>query len=260
LYGKNRDLPALDGTSVLSPYLAAGAISARACLAAAREADGGRVRLGGRRPSGLGVWIGELIWREFYTHITHAYPRLCKGHAFKPIDRAVAWRYDEGEFGRWRRGETGFPFVDAAMRQLNATGWMHNRLRMVAAMFLAKDLLIDWRWGERYFMRRLVDGDLASNNGGWQWSASTGTDAVPYFRVYNPTTQARRYDPDGVFVRRWLPELADLTGRGIFEPSSGRRAAYPLPMVDHEHARARAIAGFKAAAGREGRRRGAGSG
>jgi deoxyribodipyrimidine photo-lyase len=254
-YGETRDFPAIDGTSAISPYLAAGVVSPRECLHAAAEADGGVVRAGKAhrgKATGRGKWISELIWREFYIHLTHLVPRVCMGRAFKPVDRKIPWRYDEADFARWCEGRTGFPLVDAAMRQLNATGWMHNRVRMVVAMFLTKDLLIDWRWGERYFMHRLVDGDLASNNGGWQWSASTGTDAAPYFRVYNPVTQGERYDPEGAFIRRWVPELRSVEGDAVFDPSRmpglvRGRVDYPEAMVDHAEARDRVMRVFKAA-------------
>lgn len=256
-YGHDRDYPAVDGTSTLSPYLAAGVISPRVCMHAAIEADGGKVRLGKAykgKPTGFSKWVSELIWREFYTHLLCFTPRLSMHGAFKEVDRAIPWRYDEADFRLWCEGRTGYPIVDAGMRQLNATGWMHNRVRMIVAMFLTKDLLIDWRWGERYFMRRLVDGDLASNNGGWQWSASTGTDAAPYFRVYNPVTQAERYDPEGEFIRRWVPELAGVEGKAVFDPSrlpglARSRVDYPEPMVDHAAARERVMRVFKAAGG-----------
>ncbi len=155
-------------------------------------------------------------------------------------------------------GRTGFPIVDAAMRQLLNTGWMHNRLRMITAMFLTKDLLIDWRWGERHFMRQLIDGDLASNNGGWQWSASTGTDAAPYFRIFNPISQSEKFDPDGAFIRTMVPELRELDGRAVHDPSVLTRARrdqleYPEPIVDHGEARTRAIAAFKSPGGGRGR-------
>jgi deoxyribodipyrimidine photo-lyase len=256
-YAENRDFPALDATSALSPYLNSGIISPRACVAAAMEADGGVIRVGKAykgKPTGIGKWISEVIWREFYIHITHNFPRVCMGRAFKPVDRSIRWRYDEGEFQAWCEGRTGFPLVDASMRQLNTIGWMHNRVRMVVAMFLTKDLLIDWRWGERYFMRHLVDGDLGSNNGGWQWSASTGTDAAPYFRVYNPITQSERYDPEGAFIHRWVPELRDLTGKELHDPSRipallRSQLDYPEAMVDHGKARARVLDVFKSAGG-----------
>jgi deoxyribodipyrimidine photo-lyase len=246
-YAAQRDLPGVDGTSSLSPYLAVGAISARQCLAAAVEANDGR--LDGGRP-GPDTWIGELIWREFYRHVLVGYPRVCRHRAFREQTDRLDWRDDADHFEAWCDGRTGFPIVDAAMRQLNETGWMHNRLRMVAAMFLAKDLFLDWRLGERYFMRRLVDGDLASNNGGWQWAASTGTDAVPYFRVFNPTSQSRRFDADGAFIRRWVPELAGLDAKSIHEPhargSLFDTVDYPEPIVDHAKARDRVIGAFKA--------------
>ena len=253
-YADRRDRPAVDGTSALSAYLNAGVVSVRRCLEAAMGADGGRVRLGRAHKgpkSGPAAWISELVWREFYLHITDHFPRVCMGRSFRPEYDAVPWRDDAQGFDAWREGRTGFPFVDAAMRQLNETGWMHNRVRMVAAMFLTKDLLVDWRLGERHFMRTLIDGDLGPNNGGWQWSASTGTDAAPYFRVYNPTTQAQRYDPDGAFVRRWVPELAGVEGKAIFEPvASGGLlpgpGGYPAPIVDHSAARQRVLDVFKA--------------
>ncbi len=169
------------------------------------------------------------------------------GQAFRAETEQVPWRYAEAELLAWQQGRTGYPLVDAGMRQLNSTGWMHNRLRMVCAMFLAKHLLLDWRLGEAYFMAQLVDGDFAANNGGWQWSASTGCDAVPYFRIFNPITQARRFDPDGRFVRAQVPELAALTAPDIFEPWRAPLLApdYPAPLVDHAQARMRALAAFK---------------
>lgn len=145
------------------------------------------------------------------------------------MDRKINWRNNQDEFNAWTQGSTGFPIIDAAMRQLNQTGWMHNRLRMLTASFLIKDLLIDWRWGERYFMSQLIDGDFASNNGGWQWAASTGTDAVPYFRIFNPTTQGRKFDPDGEFIRHWLPELASVPSRYIHTPHEW--AAKPIILL-----------------------------
>jgi deoxyribodipyrimidine photo-lyase len=193
------------------------------------------------------TWISELIWREFYRHVLVGYPRVCKGRAFRPETEDVRWRNDETGFRAWCEGRTGFPVVDAAMRQLARTGWMHNRLRMIAASFLVKDLLVDWRRGESWFMEHLVDGDFASNNGGWQWAASTGTDAQPYIRVFNPTTQSRRFDPDGEFLRRFLPELADLPAPAVHDPTPEQRRArdYPSPLVDHAAARLRAIRAFE---------------
>jgi len=240
-YEQNRDLPALPGTSELSPYLSVGAISARRCLAAALDANGGR--LGGGR-KGLDSWISELVWRDFYRHVVAQFPHVSRGESFKREMDALPWRQAPAELAAWQEGRTGYPLVDAAMRQLNETGWMHNRLRMLTAMFLTKHLLIDWREGERYFMERLVDGDFAANNGGWQWSAATGTDAAPYFRIFNPTTQAERFDSGGDFIRRYLPELAELTVPGIFQPGA---AGYAEPVVEHKAARERALAFFKSA-------------
>ncbi len=247
-YHTGRDTPAIDGTSALSPYLAAGVLSVRQCLAAAAQKNDGRVDVGHPGPT---TWVSELAWRDFYQHVMVAYPRVSRGRAFKPETESVAWRRDAAGFARWSEGRTGYPIVDAAMRQLLSTGWMHNRLRMVTAMFLTKDLLIDWREGERFFMRHLVDGDLGANNGGWQWSASTGTDAQPYFRVFNPSSQSKRYDPDGAFIRRFVPELQSVSAAALHAPerftSEQRRlVGYPSLVVDHEVARGRAIDAFKA--------------
>lgn len=244
-YDRARDIPSEDGTSMLSPYLAAGVLSPRQCVAKAVEANHGKLLSGAKGPS---TWVGELAWRDFYTHVLVAHPRVSMHRAYKRETEAVAWRDAPGDLKRWEEGETGFPIVDAAMRQLAETGWMHNRLRMVTATFLAKDLLLDWRHGERHFMRHLVDGDLANNNGGWQWCASTGTDAQPYFRVFNPASQAKRYDPEGEFVRRWVPALKRLDAKTLAKLYEGKAKVegYPAPMVDHGMASGRAIAAFRA--------------
>lgn len=249
-YKEQRDSPGSNGTSSLSPYLSVGAISPRQCLHAALEANRNRLDSG---EEGAQMWISELIWREFYKHILVGFPRVSMSRPFKPETDALPWSHDESVFRAWCGGRTGFPIVDAAMRQLNQTGWMHNRLRMIVAMFLSKDLFLDWRWGERYFMQRLVDGDLAANNGGWQWSASTGTDAAPYFRIYNPTTQSERHDPDGAFIRAFLPELAGIEGSAIHDPGrlpplQRARIDYPEPICDHAAARERVVAAFKSLA------------
>jgi len=244
-YKALRDQPAVDGTSRLSAYLACGVVSPRQCLHAAIAANRGEFDSGN---PGAVTWISELLWREFYKHILVCYPRVSRSRAFRPETEAVPWRNDPQGLAAWQEGRTGVPIVDAAMRQLRSTGWMHNRLRMVSAMFLTKNLLIDWREGERWFMQHLVDGDLASNNGGWQWSASTGTDSVPYFRVFNPVTQSRRFDPDGEFIRTWVPELRDLDAKHIHEPPAGDLLGgtdYPRPIVDIGETRKRAIATFK---------------
>ena len=171
---------------------------------------------------------------------------MSRGQAFRRQYNQIPWRQDPASLEAWKNGRTGYPLVDAGMRQLRATGWMHNRLRMVTAMFLTKHLLIDWREGEAYFMEQLVDGDFAANNGGWQWSASTGTDATPYFRLFNPTTQGSRFDPQGLFTKQWIPELADVPVKHLFEPhKTPLNLAYPRPIVDHKRARDRVITVFK---------------
>lgn len=247
-YQDTRDLPARDGTSRLSPYLAAGVLSPRQCLHAALANNHGEFETGN---SGAVSWINELLWREFYKHILVGFPRVSRHRAFREDTEKLKWRYDQKDLEDWQQGRTGFPLIDAAMRQLLATGWMHNRLRMVVAMFLTKNLLIDWREGERWFMRHLIDGDLAANNGGWQWSASTGTDAAPYFRIFNPISQSERFDPDGRFIRHWVPELARLQGRALHDPSKlGLFGAegYPQTMCDLSATRERALDAFKSLA------------
>lgn len=246
-YGERRDLPGGNGTSTLSPYLSLGVVSVRQCLLAAMEANDGRVDVG---REGVVKWISELIWREFYRNIVVGFPRVCMHRAFRPETESLNWSGDQEHFAAWCDGRTGIPIVDAGMRQLAQTGWMHNRVRMITAMFLTKDLFIDWRWGERHFMRGLVDGDLASNNGGWQWSASTGTDAAPYFRVFNPVSQSRRFDPQATYIRKFLPELAKLDDNEIHEPYAARGAKspldYPRPIIDLTKTRARVIEAFSA--------------
>ncbi|WP_010451043.1 deoxyribodipyrimidine photo-lyase [Vibrio rotiferianus] len=231
-YKAERDRPAADGTSQLSPYLAIGALSSRQCIA----------RLYAESPhseltEGKATWLSEIIWREFYQHLLVFEPKLVKGKGFIPWEDKIEWSYDETAFERWKTGTTGYPIVDAAMRQLNETGWMHNRLRMIVASFLTKDLHIDWRWGEAYFMSKLVDGDFAANNGGWQWSASTGCDGQPYFRIFNPISQGEKFDSDGTFVRHWVPEIKEVPNKFIHNPwlwSSFNLLDYHKPMVDHK--------------------------
>ena len=243
-YDEQRDLPAEPGTSQLSPYLTSGVLSPRQCLHAALMSNQGELDSGN---TGVTTWINELLWREFYKHILVGYPQVSRHRAFRPHTEAVPWRDAPEELFAWQQGRTGFPLIDAAMRQLLATGWMHNRLRMVVAMFLSKNLLIDWRQGERFFMQHLIDGDLAANNGGWQWSASTGTDAVPWFRLFNPITQSQRFDPQGRFIKHWLPELGELDRRDIHDPSPISRAmcGYPAPIIDLADSRARALTAFR---------------
>ncbi len=246
-YDQKRNYPAINGTSTLSPYLAAGVLSARQCLVLAQQAV---QQQGAAARNGIDVWISELCWRDFYKHILIGFPHVCRQQAFKRETDALPWRKDEALFHAWCEGKTGYPIVDAAMRQLKETGWMHNRLRMIVAMFLSKDLFIDWRWGERHFMQHLIDGDLAANNGGWQWAASTGNDAAPYFRIFNPTLQGPKFDPDGEFIQRFVPELKGLSGKLIHEPHSKGVsplfARYPRPIVNHAEAREFTLAQFKA--------------
>ncbi len=243
-YHHARDIPSLNGTSALSPYLAVGAISTRQCMHAALQLNQGELDSGRK---GISTWINELIWREFYRHLLVAYPDLARHKPFKSDTDRLPWSDNKQLFSAWCEGRTGFPIVDAAMRQLLSTGWMHNRLRMITAMFLTKHLFIDWRLGERFFMQHLVDGDLASNNGGWQWSASTGVDAVPYFRIFNPTRQSQRFDPEGSFIRQYVPELAHLDNKSIHHPTVAQAisANYPLPIVEHSSAVAETKARFK---------------
>lgn len=247
-YKDDRDFPHLEGTSKISVYLAQGLLSPRQCVIAlceAFEADLETIQ----SQKGPECWFSELIWREFYAMIAYQFPQVVKHQPLQAYTDALPWNRDETLFQAWCEGQTGFPFVDAAMRQLNQTGWMHNRLRMVVAMFLTKTLFLDWRLGEQYFMEKLIDGDFASNNGGWQWSASTGTDAAPYFRIFNPITQSEKFDPSGDFIRQYCPELGDMDAKAIHNPNSFERqlAAYPEPVVDYSHMRQVVIEAFKAA-------------
>ncbi len=241
-YKGHRDFPAIAGTSKLSPYLAQGVLSGRQCLWAALQALPQATSR-----TGLESWINELIWRDFYINIVYDFPRVSMHRAFRSETEALEWRASDQDFNAWQTANTGIPLVDAAMRQLNSTGWMHNRLRMVTAMFLSKNLLLDWRRGERYFMRNLVDGYLPANNGGWQWSASTGTDAAPYFRIFNPIAQSEKFDPHGEFIRQWVPELAKLPDKKIHQPLSSPVTGidYPPPIVDLKQSRQRAIDRFQ---------------
>ncbi|KTA80909.1 deoxyribodipyrimidine photo-lyase [Aeromonas salmonicida] len=245
-YGETRDFPAQAGTSILSPYLAAGIISPRQCVGALQQRLGHRPQ--SKAEPGF-VWLNELVWREFYRHLLVLVPTLSMNLPFKPETATLPWSWDPVAFATWCEGRTGYPIVDAAMRCLNATGWMHNRLRMIVASFLTKDLHIHWRLGEDYFMSQLIDGDLAANNGGWQWAAGTGADAAPYFRVFNPTTQGQRFDPQGDFIRTWVAELADIPTAYVHQPHDWLRLkggrGYPAPMVDHALARVKAIEMFR---------------
>ena len=244
-YADQRNRLDLEGTSGLSPYLRFGMLSARQAVVSALGKRSATPDEGGRR--GAEVWLNELIWREFYMSILFHFPQVLR-RSFQPAYDHIAWRNDESHFAAWRDGGTGHPVVYAAMRQLVQSGWMHNRARMIVASFLVKDLLIDWRWGERWFMQHLVDGDPAANNGGWQWTAGTGTDAAPYFRIFNPVLQGKKFDPHGKYIRHWLPELAQVPDKYLHEPWKMPQAVqqevkcvlgqdYPQPIVDHADAR-----------------------
>ena len=237
-YRADRDRPDLEATSKLSADLRFGTLSIRTALARAQEA----IRADDALASGVEKWIDELLWREFYHAILDEDPsRVARNH--RPAFDRMAWEDDDAGFEAWSRGETGYPFVDAGIRALRATGYLHNRLRMVTASFLVKDLLVDWRRGARFFMEQLVDGDPASNSGGWQWAASTGTDDPTQLRIFNPVLQGEKFDPNGDFVRRWVPELEGFAGAAIHRPWEAPLMArgYPAPIVDHGWARERAV-------------------
>ena len=243
-YSSNRNDPILEGTSRISPYLATGVISSRRCILEALKLNNFEFTSGNK---GYTKWIDEIVWREFYRNIMHSFPKVSKGKPFQDYTNAIQWRYDGNEFNAWKNGMTGFPIIDAAMRQLKAEGWMHNRLRMVVAMFFTKNMLHDWRLGEKFFMETLIDADFASNNGGWQWSSSTGTDAAPYFRIFNPITQSTNFDKDGKFIKKYIPELKDLDKKVIHDPDNSlrRHLGYPEPMLNLKESRLRAIEAFK---------------
>ena len=250
-YDAARDFPAVKGVSYLGMHNRFGTVSIREL---ARLAHAETLR---HRNNGAAIWLSELIWRDFYFQILWHHPHAATS-AFKSAYDAIRWENDESHFSAWREARTGFPIVDAAMRQLDQTGYMHNRLRMIVASFLTKDLLIDWRWGERHFALHLNDFDLAANNGGWQWAASTGCDAQPYFRIFNPVSQSERFDPQGKFIRRYLPELAAVPDKYIHAPWTMRPLDqtacgvivgrdYPAPIVDHAIQREKALTMYQAA-------------
>lgn len=234
-YASQRDFPAVDGTSRLSPYLSIGALSPLQCLQCLKVESGSDAWLDS-------IWMNELIWREFYRHLLVAWPNMSRLEPFRPeVEQRISWQHHPVLFDAWCRGETGYPIVDAAMKQLLTTGWMHNRLRMVVASFLTKLLRVDWRLGADFFMAHLIDADFASNLGGWQWAASVGADAAPYFRIFNPQLQSEKFDPDGDFLLHWLPELTDVPRRQRHLPGAGQAMGRPAPIIDYKSARQSAL-------------------
>lgn len=243
-YSAKRDIPSADGTSRLSQDLRFGLLSIRTIFTACMKA---RETANAAGRAGIDVFIKELAWREFYFAILHHFPNVLD-EEFNPDWRGLPWEEPDARFELWKQGRTGFPIIDAGMRELLATGHMHNRVRMITAMFLTKDLHLDWKLGESHFLQHLVDGEIASNNGGWQWSAGTGADAAPYFRIQNPWSQTARYDPDGIYIKRWVPELRNVhPSRFLEAPKDGRPIApgYPLPCLDHHAERDRTLEIFK---------------
>ena len=236
-YSETRNRMDLDGTSSLSPYFRFGMLSLRQAVHETRNTQHATDE----------IWLNELIWREFYIQILYHFPRVART-SFNPALANIPWRNDPSEFEAWKAGETGVPVVDAGMRQLREIGWMHNRARMIVASFLVKDLLINWRWGEAWFMENLLDGDIAANNGGWQWTAGTGTDAAPYFRIFNPVLQSQKFDPNGDYIRKWVPELRELNAKEIHSPWNFgiKVAGYPeKPIVDREVVKERTMNAYR---------------
>jgi deoxyribodipyrimidine photo-lyase len=232
---------------MLSPYLAAGMISPRQCFLSALDANDNELDTGNQ---GAITWLSELIWREFYKHILVSAPRVSMHKAYQCNTDKIRWDFDNKQLLAWQQGQTGYPIIDAAMRQLNTMGWMHNRMRMVVAMFLTKNLFFDWRLGEKYFISHLIDGDLSSNNGGWQWSASTGTDSAPYFRIFNPIQQSLRFDPEGKYILQYCPELTGFTSKSIHDPHASApliatQQGYPHPIIPLRSKREKVLAAYK---------------
>lgn len=236
-YHEKRDIPSLKATSRLAMYLKSGVITTAQIIHYLN------LRAFKNKKNGQDNFLNELIWREFYYHLLYHEPRV-ETEEFNLKYKGLAWENNEKHFKAWKEGKTGFPIVDAGMRELNTTGWMHNRVRMIVASFLVKDLLIDWRWGEKYFMEKLLDGDLAPNNGGWQWAASTGCDAQPYFRIFNPWLQSKRFDPEGEYIKKFIPELKDTKAKELHKPILDHKV-YPAPIVDHSEQRDKALDLFK---------------
>ncbi|KAI9760119.1 MAG: hypothetical protein M4579_001839 [Chaenotheca gracillima] len=253
-YGETRNFPAANGTAVLSVHFASGTLSARTAVRSARDTNSTKKLDGGN--SGITNWISEVAWRDFYKHVLAHWPFVCMNKPFKPEYANIEWSYSAADLKAWQTGRTGYPIVDAAMRQLNHMGYMHNRCRMIVASFLAKDLLVDWRLGEQYFMEHLIDGDFASNNGGWGFSASTGVDPQPYFRIFNPLLQSEKFDSSGEYIRKWVEELSDIKGKAIHDPygrgeaKAAEKKGYPKQVVEHKFARDRALSKYKEGLGR----------
>jgi deoxyribodipyrimidine photo-lyase len=239
-YKEDRDVPSIDGTSQFSMYLKNGSLTSAQIVTYFQLHD-----IHYKQEDGPARFLKEIIWREFYYHILFHRPDV-ENEAFLKKYKDIQWENNKEFFQKWCEGRTGFPLVDAGMRELNSTGWMHNRVRMVVSSFLIKDLLIDWRWGEKYFMEKLLDGDLAPNNGGWQWAASTGCDPQPYFRIFNPWLQAKKFDPDGDYIRRFVPELAKAPLKSIHDEEADRTVYnYPAPIVKHAAQKAKALSLYK---------------
>ncbi|MDB4850517.1 deoxyribodipyrimidine photo-lyase [Gammaproteobacteria bacterium] len=244
LYSESRNSPIIDGTSRISPYLALGILSPKRCILEGLKLNDFEFTSGNK---GICKWIDEIVWREFYRNIMHSFPKVSMNQPFQDYTKSIQWRHSSDELEAFYTGRTGFPIVDAGIRQMLAEGWMHNRLRMVVAMFFTKNMLHDWRLGEKFFMENLIDGDFSSNNGGWQWSSSTGTDSAPYFRIFNPITQSQNFDPNGEFIKKFIPELIDVPIAQIHQPKSDLFSStnYPAPMLDLKESRVRAIQAFK---------------
>ena len=253
-YKEWRDFPDVVGTSLMSPHIHIGTIGIRELFRLAFNKIDKEVKNADEKIN-VDTWLNELIWREFYYNITFHNPQIVT-ESFRPEYDNLKWSYDEMLFKIWCEGKTGYPIVDAGMRQLNETGWMHNRVRMITAMFLTKDLFIDWRLGEKYFAEKLIDLDFSSNNGGWQWSASTGCDAQPYFRIFNPTLQSKKFDTEGKYVKKYVPELKDVDAKYIHDPWEYKEilkekygielgSHYPLPVLNHSEIKDRVISEFK---------------
>ena len=243
-YSESRNSPIADGTSRISPYLALGILSPKRCILEGLKLNNFEFTSGNK---GICKWIDEIVWREFYRNIMYAFPKVSQNQPFQDYTNSIQWRHSSEELEAFYNGKTGFPIIDSGIRQMLEEGWMHNRLRMIVAMFFTKNMLHDWRLGEKFFMQHLIDGDFSSNNGGWQWSSSTGTDSAPYFRIFNPITQSQNFDPNGEFIKKFIPELKDVPIGQIHQPKDDLFSStdYPAPILDLKESRLRAIQAFK---------------